>query len=125
MFALMAADLVVLVHALFIAFVVLGGLLTLRWPRAKWVHLPVAAYGAGIELIGWTCPLTPLENALRRAAGGVDYRGGFVEHYLIPLIYPAGLTPQVQLVLGLLVLAINVLVYGIVALRRRRRRAGD
>ncbi|WP_026296200.1 DUF2784 domain-containing protein [Aromatoleum toluclasticum] len=125
MLALMAADLVVLVHALFIAFVVLGGLLTLRWPHTVWVHLPVAAYGAGIELIGWTCPLTPLENALRRAAGGVDYRGGFIEHYLIPLIYPAGLTPRVQLVLGLLVLAINVLVYGIVALRRGRRRAGD
>ena len=124
MFALMAADLVVLVHALFIAFVVLGGLLVLRWPRARWVHLPVAAYGAAIELIGWTCPLTPLENALRRAAGGAGYREGFIEHYLIPLIYPAGLTPRVQLVLGLLVLAINVFVYGIVALRRKRK-AGD
>ena len=125
MLALMAADFVVLVHALFIAFVVFGGLLTLRWPRAKWAHLPVAAYGAAIELIGWTCPLTPLEKSLRLAAGGVDYRGGFIEHYLIPLIYPAGLTPRVQLVLGMLVLVINVLVYGIVALRRRQRRAGD
>ena len=125
MLALMAADLVVLLHALFIAFVVFGGLLTVRWPRAAWAHLPVAAYGAGIELIGWTCPLTPLEHALRRAAGGVDYHGGFIAHYLIPLIYPPGLAPAAQLVLGLLVLAVNALVYGLAAPRRRRRRAGD
>ncbi|AYH42307.1 hypothetical protein CDA09_02700 [Azoarcus sp. DN11] len=122
----MAADFVVLMHALFIAFVVFGGLLTIRWPRLAWAHLPAAAYGAGIELIGWTCPLTPLENALRRAAGGgVELQGGFVEHYLIPLIYPPGLTPAVQAVLGFAVVAANVAVYGIVALRRQRRRATD
>ena len=126
MFALMAADFVVLVHALFIAFVLLGGLLTIHWPRAAWVHLPAAVYGVAIEMIGWTCPLTPLENSLRRAGGdGVDLQGGFIEQYLVALIYPPGLTPAVQVVLGLAVVAVNVAVYGIVALRRQRRRAAD
>lgn len=120
MLARFAADLVVLVHAAFIAFVVAGALLVLRWPRVAWLHLPVVAWGAGIELTGWVCPLTPLENALRRAAGETGYSGGFIEHYLIPLIYPAGLTPTVQLALGLFVLGINVALYSVITLRRRR-----
>lgn len=122
MLARVAADLVVLLHFGFIMFVLAGGLLVLRHPRLAWLHLPAVAWGAGIELSGGICPLTPLENALRRAAGEAGYAGGFIEHYLLPLIYPAGLTREVQIALGLFVLLANVLVYGIAALRRGRRR---
>lgn len=120
----LAADLVVVVHLLFVLFVVLGGLLVLKWPRVAWVHVPVAVYGALIELVGWVCPLTPLENELRRSAGEAGYEGGFVEHYLLPVLYPATYTPTVQLVLGLLVIAINVTVYAIAFRRHRRRGMG-
>lgn len=99
---------------------VVGGLLALRWPRVAWVHLPVALYGALIEIVGWICPLTPLENDLRRAAGEAGYEGGFVEHYLLPILYPGALTRDVQLLLAAAVVAINVAVYAAV-LRRRRR----
>ena len=122
MLASFAADLVVVLHLAFILFVVAGGLLVLRWPRLAWAHLPVVAWGAGIELIGWICPLTPLENALRRAAGQAGYAGGFIEHYLMPLIYPAGLTREIQLALGLFVLVVNLAIYTVVALRWRRSR---
>ncbi|WP_444633309.1 DUF2784 domain-containing protein [Cupriavidus oxalaticus] len=115
------ADLVVIVHGLFIVFVVAGGLLVLRWPRLAWVHLPAAVWGVLIEWSGWICPLTPLENALRRAAGEAGYSGGFVERYLLPLIYPAGLTPAVQLWLGLVVLVVNVAVYAVWWRRWRHR----
>jgi len=117
-----AADLVVLLHFGFIVFVLAGGLLVLRRPRYAWLHLPAVAWGAGIELFGGVCPLTPLENALRRAAGEAGYAEGFIAHYLLPLIYPAGLTREIQIGLGLLVLLVNVLIYGSVALRRRRER---
>src|SRR5512146_3503694 len=83
------ADAVVAVHLAFVAFVLLGGLLAIRWPRLAWVHLPCAAYGAAIEIGGWICPLTPLENVLRHRAGEAGYTGGFVEHYLLPVLYPA------------------------------------
>ena len=116
------ADLVVIVHGLFILFVVAGGLLVLRWPRVAWLHLPAAAWGVLIEWSGWICPLTPLENTLRQAAGQAGYSGGFVERYLLPLIYPAGLTPAVQLWLGLIVLVVNVTVYAAVYARWWRRR---
>ncbi|MDD0842761.1 DUF2784 domain-containing protein [Pseudomonas sp. Gutcm_11s] len=118
----LAADAVVLVHLLFILFVLGGGLLVLRWPRLALLHLPAAAWGVAVELLHLYCPLTPLENQLRRAAGEAGYAGGFVEHYLIPLIYPAGLTPQIQLWLGALVLVVNLLVYGWLLLRLYRRR---
>lgn len=114
-----AADGVVLLHFAFVLFVVFGGLLVLRRPRLAWVHLPVAVYGVAIEWIGWVCPLTPLENRLRRAAGEMGYEGGFVEHYLLPVLYPAGLTPTVQWVLGGLVLAVNGVIYCRVIARRR------
>ncbi|NUO86546.1 MAG: DUF2784 domain-containing protein [Cupriavidus sp.] len=117
------ADLVVIAHALFIVFVVAGGLLVLRWPRAAWVHLPAAVWGVLIEWAGWICPLTPLENTLRRAAGQAGYSGGFVERYLLPLIYPAGLTPAVQLWLGLVVLGVNVAIYALWWRRRRHHHA--
>lgn len=118
----LAADAVLVVHLLFIVYILFGGLLVWRWPRTAWLHLPTVAYGAAIEFVGWICPLTPLENALREAAGQQGYAGGFIEHYLLPIVYPAGLTPTVQLVLGAVVLALNLGVYGAWAWRRRRRR---
>jgi hypothetical protein len=120
----MLADLVVVLHFLFVMFVVFGGLLALRWPKVAYVHLPVAAYGALIELVGWVCPLTPLEKRLREGAGLEAYEGGFVEHYILPVLYPSGLTRGVQLVLGALVIGVNVIIYGVIASRHRRRR-GD
>ncbi len=111
MFFRILADLVVGLHCLFVVFVVLGGLLLVRWPALAWVHLPAAVWGALIEFAGWTCPLTPLEKSLRLRAGGAGYEGGFIEHYLLPLLYPAGLTRGVQLVLGALVIGLNVAVY--------------
>ena len=113
------ADLVVVAHFAFIVFVVLGGLLVLRWPRVAWAHLPCAVYGVLIEWVGWVCPLTPLENSLRRQAGQNGYAEGFVEHYLLPIIYPSGLTPTVQVVLGGLVLVINVGIYAVVIRRKK------
>ncbi|WP_122813702.1 DUF2784 domain-containing protein [Pseudomonas viridiflava] len=117
----LAADAVVTFHLLFILFVLLGGLLVLRWPWAALLHLPAMAWGAAVELLHLYCPLTPLENALRSRAGDQGYDGGFIEHYLIPLIYPAGLTPQIQLWLGGIVLLINASVYGALLVRGVRR----
>src|SRR5512144_911769 len=94
------ADLVVVIHFAFVLFVVLGAFLVLRWPRLAWVHLPAAVWGVLIEYAGWICPLTPLEHWLRRAAGESGYEGGFVEHYIIPVLYPLGLTRMTQWVLG-------------------------
>ena len=116
------ADAVVVLHAAFVLFVVLGGLAALRWPRAAWLHLPAALWGAGIEFAGGICPLTPLENRLRRLGGEAGYEGGFVEHYLWPVLYPSGLTREVQVALGLAVLAVNVAVYATVIRRQCRRR---
>jgi hypothetical protein len=116
------ADLVVALHLAFVVFVMLGGLLALRWPRASWVHVPAAAWGVTIELGGWVCPLTPLENALRRAAGEAGYAGGFVERYLLPVVYPGGLTREVQLVLAAAVVGVNVVVYALAWQHRARSR---
>jgi hypothetical protein len=113
------ADLVLLAHAGFVAFVVLGGLVVLRWPRLAWLHLPAVAWGAGIEFAGAVCPLTPLENHLRGLAQLEDYAGGFVEHYVFALLYPEGLTRNIQLALGVLVVVINALVYAILWHRHR------
>ena len=115
----LAADMVVLVHALFVLFVVAGGVAVIRWPWLAWLHIPAAVWGALIELGGGVCPLTFLEVRFRRLAGEAGYAGGFIEHYLVPLIYPAGLTRNGQLLLGILVLLWNGGVYW-VALRRRR-----
>lgn len=113
---------VVGLHFLFVAFVVAGGFLAWRRPRLAWVHVPAAIWGALIEFLGWICPLTPLENHFRRLAGDAGYAGGFIEHYLIPVIYPAGLTPAIQVALGIAVLAVNGVAYGML-LRRLRTRA--
>jgi uncharacterized membrane protein YhhN len=113
------ADLVVALHFLFVVFVVLGGLLVLRWPKVAYLHIPTAVYGAAIEFFGWVCPLTPLENSLRREAGQAGYSGGFIEHYILPVLYPSALTREIQLLLGLLVIALNVAIYAYVVRRRR------
>lgn len=117
------ADLVVLVHLAFVAFVVFGGAAVLRWPRLAWVHLPAVVWGVLIEYAGWICPLTPLENDLRLAGGESAYAGGFVEHYVVPVLYPADLTRTIQVALGSLVLLLNVLVYWQVVRRMKARRA--
>jgi len=100
-------------------FVVAGGLLVLRFNRLAWLHLPCAAWGILVELFGWICPLTPLENRLRHRDTGLDRETGFIEHYLAPLIYPAGLTEDIQYALALFVLLINTAIYTIVWKRRR------
>lgn len=116
----LAADAVLALHALFILFAALGGLLA-AW-RRWWalLHLPAAAWAAWIELSGGICPLTPLENHFRRLAGGTPYAGGFIERYLLPLVYPPGLTPEVQWLLAAVLIALNVAIYAWV-LRRARR----
>ena len=117
----LSADFLILLHLGFILFVVLGGFLVLHWPILAWVHLPAVCWGALIELSGrFTCPLTPLENELLQAAGSVGYEGGFIEHYIVPLIYPPGLTREVQIMLGILVLAINAITYTALLIRRGR-----
>jgi hypothetical protein len=117
------ADLIVLVHLAFVGFVALGSLLVLRWPRLAWAHVPAAAWGAAIEFTGWICPLTPLENELRARGGAEPYAGDFVARYLLPVLYPEGLTRAAQLWLGALVVVVNVAVYAQVVRRRRVRRA--
>ena len=114
------ANAVVVLHGLFIVFIVLGGFLAWRWRWVAAVHLPFAVWGVLIEYRGWNCPLTPLENELRVKAGELGYSGGFIEHYLLPAIYPSGLTPRVQAVLGTAVLAVNLFAYGVL-LRRLLR----
>ena len=102
---------VVLVHVTFVLFVVLGGLLALRWRRVAWIQVPAALWGVVIEFSGWPCPLTPLENYLRQRGGAAAYQGEFIEHYVLPLLYPVSLTPRWQLVLGIFAIAANILVY--------------
>ncbi|MBL8986733.1 MAG: DUF2784 domain-containing protein [Gemmatimonadetes bacterium] len=118
------ADLTLLVHLGFIGFVAAGGLLVLRWRRLAWLHLPAAIWGVAIEVGGWICPLTPLENHWRRKAGQAGYEGGFIEHYLTAAIYPEGLTRTAQWLIALGVLAINLAVYAVVW-RRRAARTGS
>jgi len=112
------ADVVVVLHAAFVAFVALGGFLVIWWPKLAWAHLPVAAYGFLIEVVGWTCPLTPLEVWLRRRGGEAGYAGGFVAHYLLPLVYPEPFPRSLAWKLAALVVAANTVAYGLVLLRR-------
>lgn len=114
------ADATVALHLAFILFAVLGGLLVCRDTRWAWVHLPAVAWVVWLEATGAICPLTPLENLWRARAGDAGYAGGFIDHYLVPVIYPAGLTPQIQMLLGGLVALVNALLYAW-AWRQRRR----
>jgi hypothetical protein len=119
------ADVIVLVHLAFILFVAAGGLLVFRWPKLAWMHVPAVVWGALIELAGWICPLTPLENRLRGAAGEAAFDGGFIDRYIMPIIYPAGLTRGMQLTLGTVVIVVNLVVYGLLVLRRKRLSSHD
>jgi hypothetical protein len=122
------ADCLVVVHFAFVIFVVAGGFLVLWRPFFRWIHLPAAAWGALIELTGWICPLIPWEQALRVQAGQVGYSGGFIEHYILSLLYPQGLTPAVQTALAFLVIGVTIAFYACVWHRarasRRRRLSG-
>lgn len=115
------ADAVLILHLGFVLFVVLGGLIVLRWPRVAWVHVPVVLWGVYIELSGRICPLTPLENSLRHRGGEPGYSGGFIEHYITAVIYPDGLNRTVQFALGAAVIAVNLIIYWKVLKRRGRR----
>jgi hypothetical protein len=116
-----AADAILIVHFAFVLFVVLGGVLVPRWPRLALVHVPAALLGALIEFFGLVCPLTPLEIGLRQRAGEAGYRGGFVEHYVTAVLYPEGLTREIQIALGILVLLVNAAIY-VIAFRRKARK---
>ena len=120
MIARLLADMVLLLHVAFILFALSGGLIIL-WKRwVVWIHLPVLLWASVVNLAGWTCPLTPLENALRALAGQAGYEGGFVEHYVVPLVYPDVMSRDLEMVSGLAVLACNVLTYAFVIHRIRR-----
>ena len=116
------ADAVVVVHLGFVVFVVAGGFLVFRWPRAAWIQLPAAVWGVLVEWSGWVCPLTPLENWLRAHGGQAGYAGGFVERYLLPVLYPASLTRGAQVLLGAAALAANLIAYALVLARSIRSR---
>lgn len=115
-----AADLLLVFHFGFVCFVVVGGLLVLRWRWLMVLHLPAVVWGALIEFQGWLCPLTPWEQQLRRAAGQSGYHGDFIEYYLLPVLYPPGLNHDTQLILGSVVIAVNVIVYGWIILQCRK-----
>jgi hypothetical protein len=116
------ADAVAVFHAAFVAFVVLGGFLSLRWRRLWLAHLPCAIYGLLVEVLGWTCPLTPLENALRRRAGEAGYGGGFVEHHLLPVLYPEPFPRPLAWAFAAVVVAANAVAYALLVRGARRAR---
>lgn len=115
------ADAVLLLHLAFVAFAVAGGLFAFRHRWILWLHLPALAWAAFVEFTGRICPLTPLENRLRAAGGAAGYEGGFIEHYLLPLLYPAALTRELQWTLGAGLVAFNVAVYLLLWRKHRRR----
>jgi hypothetical protein len=119
MFYAITADLLLLVHLGFVCFVVAGGLLVCKWRWFVLLHLPAVLWAVLLEFRGWICPLTPWEQQLRQAAGQSGFQGGFVEHYLLPVLYPAGLDPDTQLILGGFVILVNVAVYCWILLRCR------
>ncbi len=107
----LSADLLVILHFCFVLFVLMGGVLLVRWPRLAWLHLPAVAWGVFVEFSGWICPLTPLENWLRAQGGAAGYAGDFIAKYVTTLLYPEALTRELQLVLGTAVIAINLVIY--------------
>ena len=118
----LAADAVLVLHLAFILFVVAGALLVMRWPRLAWLHIPAAAWGTFVEVTGRICPLTTLENSVRRHAGMEGYAESFIEHYLVPIIYPAGLTRELQGGMAAVVVVVNLSLYIHILLRRRKTR---
>lgn len=124
MSARIAADAVVLLHLAFILFVLFGAFLALRWRWVVALHLPAVTWGVVVEFTGWICPLTPLENHFRALGAGSGYSGSFVDHYLMPVIYPSGLTGRTQVFLGFFVLILNVAVYLYLLYRRGAFRRG-
>lgn len=121
MIYLILAELIVFLHFCFILFSVLGGLLALWKHWMPYIHIPAAIWGSFIIILGWTCPLTPLENALRNAGGAEGYSGSFIAHYLVPIIYPEGLTREMQIGLGLIAIVINTVIYSLIVYRRRKK----
>lgn len=121
----LTANAVLLLHLLFICLVMLGGLVALRWPRFAFIHVPAAVWGFLVEAMGWYCPLTDLENALLVLAGEAGYAGGFVERYLLAVIYPEGLTRETQFWLAGMVVAVNAAIYGWVVKKRWKRKKTD
>jgi hypothetical protein len=122
MIADLAADIIVLVHLGFILFVALGGILVVKWRKVAFLHLPCALWGVLIAFGGWICPLTPLEMHFRQLAGQTGYDGGFIDHYVMPLVYPAGLTRGMQIAFGVTILTVNLLVYALVLVKRAKRK---
>jgi len=114
------ADAVLVVHGLFIVWAALGAVAVWRWPKLALLHLPALAWAVWIEVSGGICPLTPLENSLRRAAGQTGYSGGFIDHYVGGAIYPDGLTRETQWVIAGVLLTINAVLYGLMIARVRR-----
>lgn len=120
MYYRLLADVVVGVHFAFVLFIIFGGLLAVRWRRWIWIHLPCVVWGALNEFFGWVCPLTPLENWLRQAGGKAGYQPPFVEHYILPILYPAALTREIQIILGMTVVVVNMGLYGWLWSSRKR-----
>ena len=116
-----AAEVVVLVHFLFVVFVVLGALALLRWPKLVWLHLPALTWAVLLELFGWICPLTPLENYFLELAGETTYAGGFISHYIEPILYPAGLTREIQIWLGTSLAVFNLAIYAFAFSKKRAK----
>ncbi len=119
------ADLLVVFHLVFILYVIAGALLIFKWPKTLWLHLPSCFWGMTVEFAGWICALTPWEIRLRRLAGEEGYTGSFIEHYLIPIIYPSGLTREVQMVLGGTVLIVNLSLYTLILIKSRKRKTPE
>jgi hypothetical protein len=114
------ADLLVVFHLVFILYVIAGALLIFKWTKTLWLHLPSCFWGMTVEFTGWICPLTPWEIQLRRLAGEEGYTGSFIEHYLIPVIYPSGLTREVQMVLGGTDLIVNLSLYTLILIKKEK-----
>ena len=112
------ADLLVVLHLTFILFVLFGSLVVLKWERLFWLHLPAIAWGITIEISGWICPLTPWEVNLRKMAGEQGYSGSFIMEYFIPILYPSGLTREIQWVLGVIVVLTNLILYAFILKKR-------
>jgi len=117
---LFLADLVLVIHFVFVLFVLFGAFLALYRPRFAFFHIPAVIWGTFVEIMGWICPLTPLENRLRRLGGESPYHGDFIERYLLPVLYPEALTRKTQIVLGLIAISVNLAIYGFLIFRRQR-----